>query len=180
MRHSAGIGDIESVYTLLSAVEKWNSRDRSATVRSIMTKIEAYRRYGMRLARTSVRAGEDRIHILTAHTSKGLEYEAVFVPYLAEKVWNDRRSPADIVKLPDTILGIERDTFDSSEKEDEKLRKEEEDRRLFFVAVTRAKRTLVLSYPLASDDTRSARVESRYFGEVSLQAERAPTPEGIE
>lgn len=152
MQRHATVDDIESVYAVLAAAEKWNEASRGATLRSVLDKADAYARYGLRLSRVSARPGADRVRILTAHTSKGLEYEAVWVPRLAEKVWNDRRDPPDIAKLPETILGLERDEYDLDAKEDEKLRKEEEDRRLFFVAVTRAKRRLTLSYPLASDE----------------------------
>ena len=60
------------------------------------------------------------VSLMTVHASKGLEFDAVF------------------------ITGLEQGLFPST-REDEK-RDPEEDRRLFYVALTRAKKRLFLSY----------------------------------
>ena len=60
------------------------------------------------------------VSLMTVHASKGLEFDAVF------------------------ITGLEQGLFPST-REDEK-RDQEEDRRLFYVALTRARKRLYLSY----------------------------------
>ncbi len=62
----------------------------------------------------------DRVHILTMHAAKGLEYEEVFLPELNEGIIPGRRA------------GTESEI--------------EEERRLFYVAMTRARKRLYLSY----------------------------------
>lgn len=63
---------------------------------------------------------EDRLTIMTAHSAKGLEYNYVY------------------------IVGMENDLFPlSSSKEQGEI---EEERRLFYVGITRAKKELILSY----------------------------------
>ncbi|MDA0207875.1 MAG: ATP-dependent helicase [bacterium] len=66
---------------------------------------------------------EDRIVLSTIHQSKGLEWDTVFVMHMAE------------------------DYFPSSKSMDEHEGLEEE-RRLFYVAVTRARKQLFLTYPI--------------------------------
>jgi DNA helicase-2/ATP-dependent DNA helicase PcrA len=66
---------------------------------------------------------DDRIRLSTIHQAKGLEFDAVFVIMLCDGLFPSSRSA------------------ESDEGE-------EEERRLFYVAITRAKNELYLSYPL--------------------------------
>lgn len=73
---------------------------------------------------------------MTAHQSKGLEYECVFVPGVLNGVWGNTRN-MDKLDLPESIAGT---ALEASEKN-------EEERRVFFVALTRAKSVLEVSFP---------------------------------
>ncbi len=81
-------------------------------------------------------AGEGTIRLMTAHKAKGLEFEHVFLPNLIDKHWGNasRRSS---LKLPANLI---------SHINTNKDEKNEDDRRLFYVALTRAKQCLYLSY----------------------------------
>jgi DNA helicase II / ATP-dependent DNA helicase PcrA len=70
---------------------------------------------------TSTQVTHDGVALLTVHSSKGLEFDVVFVVGMAEKVFPDYRAT--------------------------NLKAREEERRNAFVAVTRSKRLLYLSYP---------------------------------
>ena len=73
---------------------------------------------------------ENAVQLLTVHRSKGREFSYLFLPNLLAKNWEKRRS-TDSLKLP-----IEKAEFS----------KESEALRLLFVACTRAKHSLTLSY----------------------------------
>ena len=85
--------------------------------------------------------GLDVVQITTVHQAKGLEWAVVFVPALVKdrfppsKTGGKRRWLIKENSFED--LGIDIERYDS---------KLEDERRLFYVAVTRAKSTLVLSY----------------------------------
>ena len=66
-------------------------------------------------------SGEEKVSLMTIHAAKGLEFPAVFVVGINEDLLPHRRSS-------ETLEGLE------------------EERRLFYVAVTRARRLLYLSY----------------------------------
>ncbi|MGE4550536.1 MAG: ATP-dependent helicase [Opitutales bacterium] len=74
-----------------------------------------------------MRSGQQHVRLSTIHQAKGLEYRYVFVIGLAEGLFPTRRS-------------IEGDGGDL-----------EEERRLFYVAVTRAQEGLCLTYPMLSE-----------------------------
>lgn len=80
------------------------------------------------------------VNLLTAHGSKGLEFEYVFIGGVVKENWEKKTVRNYGFKFPDTIVPA---TISGSENE--------EIRRLFYVAITRAKKHLFVSYPLATD-----------------------------
>jgi len=80
---------------------------------------------------------DQSIRLLTVHKAKGLEFDHVFLIRCLSGKW-DSASSRSLIKLP---LGIVKTDFTVSA--DQNL---EEDRRLFYVALTRAKNQIYLSY----------------------------------
>lgn len=87
---------------------------------------------------------EDKVQVMTVHKAKGLEYYAVFLPNLEE---NEFPSKSIGGKKYWHVLG------NDFEQKKEKFEGDEEDeRKLFYVAVTRAKEKLYLTYQLKNND----------------------------
>jgi DNA helicase-2/ATP-dependent DNA helicase PcrA len=88
---------------------------------------------------------DERVRLSTIHQAKGLEFDVVFVIMLCEGLFPSARS----LNRPEN---------------------EEEERRLFYVAITRARNELYLTYPLvralsgAGSDARQLR--SRFLSEI--------------
>ena len=86
------------------------------------------------------------MNLLTAHGSKGLEFKYVFLAGTNAHYWEKKRSTANAgYTLPDTVLS-------SLEHANDK----EELRRLFYVAITRAKQNLTISYSQYKSDGKEA------------------------
>ncbi len=97
---------------------------------------------------------EQGVNFLTCHGSKGLEFEYVYLIGSTKNVWEKKRKMNSGYKMPDTMF-----SFLSSSNEEEELR------RLFYVALTRAKKHLSISYP--EQDTKGKALESTVFiGEI--------------
>ena len=77
---------------------------------------------------------EDGVHLVTAHSSKGLEFDTVFLLDATKSSWEGSQRRGQRFTLPDTLT-LSGDTF-----------VDETRRRLFYVAVTRAKERLFISY----------------------------------
>ena len=94
-------------------------------------------------ANRSARDSEDRLRLSTVHQAKGLEFDAVFVIMLCDGLFPGSRS----LDSPDAL---------------------EEERRLFYVATTRARDELYLSYPLIRTLQGGVTMQqrSRFLGEV--------------
>ena len=82
------------------------------------------------------------VQVMTAHKSKGLEFEHVFVPHLTDHRWGDTSKPT-YFKIPIT-KHIREDDFDALDDE----------RKLLYVAMTRAKKGLHLSSSAQNNDGR--------------------------
>ena len=78
---------------------------------------------------------------MTAHGSKGLEFQYVFFTGCNSSFWEKKRKPFGGYKLPDTVF-----TSQPKHSEDEELR------RLFYVALTRAEERLFISYSKFKND----------------------------
>ncbi len=86
------------------------------------------------------------VRVMTVHKSKGREFAHVFIPRLTERAWSTR-SRAEHFYLPDVLSNAHEFSGSGGEMEDE--------RRLLYVAITRAKRAAVLSYPLVREDGKT-------------------------
>ena len=88
----------------------------------------------------------DSIKILTVHGAKGLEFNHVFIYRLLEDSWEKQRD-LNKLRLPFGILSSE---ITKSIEDDY-----EEDRRLFYVALTRAKKQIYLSYSQYKENSKN-------------------------
>jgi len=148
--------DLEDIYTLFNKIKDWNNWDKTLNIEKILNKIELYKSYNYPISRQVLSEKKWWVQILTAHSSKWLEYNSVFIPWLYTWNW-ESKAIRDKLKLPNKIAG--------EGIQDTTNNQIEEDRRLFFVAVTRARDNLTLSYP-AWIWTKPL-LESQFINEIS-------------
>ena len=90
----------------------------------------------------------DAIQLITAHKAKGSEWQAVIVPFLTREV-RDPRPPYPYairnVNAPSAKIILDPTDFDECKEELRQIDRQEMER-LLYVALTRAKHTLVLAF----------------------------------
>lgn len=116
-----------------------------------VAKLQAYENAEIQiLDRSPYHESDDAVVVQTVHSSKGLEYDYVFLIAVDNYNWADAKGNTDRLTLPRNLEYV-RHTGDSA---DEKLR-------VFFVAITRAKSQLLMSY--SSSDFSDRTVDSLKF-----------------
>lgn len=124
---------MQLIHSFFEFVKDECARDTRLGIRGFLERVDLMRQNRLEVPIQRISYAMDGVNFLTAHSSKGLEFEHVFFIGCDAKSWKAKGRSFDF-KLPDTIAP-------KTEVNDD-----EENRRLFYVALTRAKRHLYISY----------------------------------
>ena len=134
-------------------------KDPSLDLHKFVRVIRLMKKEEIRLPIVQVGGSEKGVNLLTAHGSKGLEFEYVFIAGSNSSYWEKKRSNSRGYKLPDHLFLS--NAVSSAE---------EELRRLFYVSITRAEKNLVVSYAKQREDGKELEA-SQFVEEIkSLQS----------
>jgi len=104
---------------------------------AFLRSIQVMQNHGIQLVVDEYSPNVDAVTLSTVHKAKGQEWAYVFIAQCIDGKWGNSRSPSEL-PLPDGIL-----QHQASSRQD----RNEDDERLFYVAVTRAKTQVMISYP---------------------------------
>jgi len=137
------------------------------TLKQLVNTIELMEKEDLKLPLVQISGTDKGVNLLTAHGSKGLEFEWVFFTGCNSCFWEKKRKPGGGYTLPNTI-------FKSLPREVE----DEELRRLFYVVLTRAARHLTISFCTFKEDGKELE-PSMFIAEIKgeLNIEKVYLPE---
>jgi DNA helicase-2/ATP-dependent DNA helicase PcrA len=155
---------LEALRTIRAKLREYRP-NQSMRLSDFIEFIELHQRMGAAI--TSVRVRSDSpvaaVNLMTAHKSKGLEYDSIYIVGAVDTSWGEQvRARSRLIGYP-ANLPI-RPSGDSLE---ERLR-------LFFVAMTRAKKSLSISYSSVAENGRELLPASFLLG-TDLSAVQAET-----
>ncbi len=127
---------MSKLYCLFNYIQEETHRHPYTSLKDLMHHFEVMQQNNLSLDLIQTTGTETGVNLLTCHGSKGLEYEYVFLINTRNDVWEGKRKHNKGFKLPPNIF-----------EQESEAAIEEELRRLFFVAVTRAEKHLYISYP---------------------------------
>ena len=172
-------GDTSQLARFNAACSTYPDIDGDGSLAGLLAWLDAEEEHGDALERATPTA-VDSVKLLTVHRAKGLEWHTVYLPALSEGVFpgtdrtgnwstNSRLLPAPLRGDADSIpqladyskRGI--DTYREELKQEHRLSED----RLAYVAVTRAKRLLVVSAHAWAPGLKRIRVRSRYFEDAA-------------
>ena len=122
-----------------------------SSISEVVDKLTSLREYKLSLKAPEIKFETSAVQVMTAHKSKGLEFEVVFAPRLVDSVWGGGRTrkyfhiPVATESLTDVA---------------------DDEARLLYVLLTRAKTTLYLSYSDQSIEGRDL-IQSRLLTDLT-------------
>lgn len=126
---------LAKINTLFDEVKRMNRSDHHLDLRGFIDNLEIMEANNLRLEESNYGVSRNAITLTTAHKSKGLEWEHVYIYKSIDGNWGNSKK-AELISLPANLL----QNVKPSDKE-----KNEDERRLFYVAMTRAKSALTIT-----------------------------------
>jgi ATP-dependent helicase/nuclease subunit A len=133
------IGDLETLVTMAA-----ESAASGATLADFAERL----RSDMERQRPARLSDQDAIQLITAQKAKGSEWDAVIVPFLSRRITGFSPRYPSIIRVPgkdEVIAALHKEDREEEIKEATKVLRRQEMERLLYVAVTRARHTLVLA-----------------------------------
>jgi DNA helicase-2/ATP-dependent DNA helicase PcrA len=137
---------------LYQEIASRQAHKRELTLTNFLTDIETLREHGGRLSFSARLPKEGSVSVMTAHKSKGLEWQTVIIPHVVDGVWGNKRAMLNF-RLPFPLGSAHQSG------------KEEDERRLFYVALTRARENIIITHAHMRMDGRE-QVVSRFVEEL--------------
>lgn len=165
LAHEAEIHDAQAYFDLLTILEEDNL---NLNIDILKEKVSTF--YA-----STHQIGDCHLQIMTIHSAKGLEFDTVILPHLESMVPKDDKTLLNWLERPlsndKTALLIaplnprdeEKDLLYEYIHRQKIIKSEYEADRLFYVATTRAKKSLYLFYNLEIDDDGKAKIAPNTF-----------------
>ncbi len=137
---------LTSIAALRTLYDTMSSLDHAGDwkLANFFTYLSKVREHGIKVQAAVSLSSKGKVQVMTVHASKGLEFDHVYIPFAQENVWGGR-GRAKLFKLPDGVYMESTPVIVSDNESDDA-------KRLFFVALTRARKSVTLSY--ATNDAK--------------------------
>lgn len=145
---------MQALTSFFDFIKDESRKDPEISLSKLVALIKLTKENKIRLELNQVIFSENGINFLTAHGSKGLEFEHVFLIGCSKKIWDGKGRNYGF-SYPDTL----------TQAPDDDITQKEEARRLFYVAITRAKQCLSISYS-CKDKNGKDQEASQFVGEI--------------
>lgn len=155
------IETLNNLNSFFAEVKKLNNTDHDLNLETFFKNLNILKEHGIGITAESDLIERNCIKLMTAHKAKGKEFEHIFLIKFVDKKWGNNKE-RELIKLPENIL----ETVKILKKE-----KNEDERRLFYVSLTRAKHKIYLN---SSEEYQST--ESTKLTNPSMFLSELPSP----
>jgi DNA helicase-2/ATP-dependent DNA helicase PcrA len=128
--------ELEQLKTFFDFIKVEANKTEHLSLKTFLENIDLLNAEGLPIPSQQVFYNTKGVSLMTAHGSKGLEFDVVYIIKCVDKAWEKSGSSNYSFTFPDNL-------YPKLEKHVEL----EDERRLFYVAMTRAKQELIFSYP---------------------------------
>lgn len=151
---------IEKLHSLFADLQALIEAHRSYGLSDYLAYLALLEQHNIAIGKDTKQAAAGAVRLMTAHRAKGLEFDHVYIVRAIDGHWGNRRAVSHF-HIPTADAGQQTDAADSADDE----------RRLFYVALTRARHAAHVSYA-RENETGREQLPSQFIAEI--------TPELIE
>ena len=154
LKSDDAIERLNSVNSLFSEIKKLNSANHNLHLKDFLEIIALMIEQKVPIYEEDLDIKTGAVSLLTAHKAKGREFSSVFIIRAVDGKWGNN-VVRELIKLPAEIIS----NTDLSVKE-----KNEDERRLFYVALTRAKKRIIITSAITgSSEQRKRKISKPCF-----------------
>jgi len=154
------VWEMQVLHTFFDFVKEECARQPRLTIAGFLQIIDEMQLEEISIPVQKIVRQENGVRFYTAFSAKGHEFEYVFLMGCTKNFWEKKKSGGRGFNLPDTLT--------RSAETEEQSSSEEVMRRVFFVALTRAKKYLQISYAL-KDNTGKDLEASQFVDELGAE-----------
>lgn len=149
-----------AITTLFDEIKTLVAKRPEATLDDFFVYLDTVKKHSLFIKKKKQMGGVGKVRLMTAHRSKGLEFEYVYIAHAYSGHFGDKRT-IDRMKLIPSIYLLSDKKPEVAELDDNNA----DERRLFYVALTRAKKNVFISYAKYSSDGRE-QLPSSFVDEI--------------
>jgi DNA helicase-2/ATP-dependent DNA helicase PcrA len=153
MRSADSTVNLQTLNIFFEFVKSESVRNTELNPETLLEVIQNMSENNIGLQFNRIYSSENGVNLMTAHGSKGLEFEHVFITKLTDNMWSKKKGGNFNFSIPPTLLK----STGANDIED--------DRRLMYVAMTRAKNYLYLCNSSEDSDGKNL-VPSQFLAEI--------------
>ncbi len=156
--HPAKVEYLTYINSLFKEIKALTADQHDLKLEQFLISIQTMRDHKLQIQAEEITLDKGSVHFSTVHKAKGREWDYVFIMRCVDGKWGNNKT-RELIKLPEGLLK----NTDLSKKE-----KNEDERRLFYVALTRARKQLYITYPekIISDFTSRDVMRCMFIDEI--------------
>ncbi len=149
---------LQRIARLYDEVKEHVGRNGSYSLKDFIEYLDLLEEHNVSLKKNAHVVPVGVVRLMTVHKSKGLEFDYVFLMNAYNSHWGNKVNRGAKFNLPWDYLGKKMTEVVTDENSDE--------RRLFYVALTRARKNIFISFSNTSEDGRE-QIASQFLTEIS-------------
>jgi DNA helicase-2/ATP-dependent DNA helicase PcrA len=162
------IRQLRSMGAFINMVKRSDLIDPAVRLDGFLDEMDTRKNHGISIQGDLVTLTQEGVRVYTAHGSKGLEFRSVIIPFcLQNSNWPARPMP-DKIPLPFDLFKTK---IERSDKDALRRLSFQDETRLFYVAMTRAKAELIFTASPAEN-----RISSSYLDNLGIPKGNAKLP----
>ncbi len=152
---------VDKITSLFEEIKLQTSKNPQFSLEDFLDYLDLLKEHDLLVKRPTKTALREGIRLMTVHKSKGQEFEYVYIINAFDTHWGNMRKRAKGINIPWEYFGVKlKLPLEIEENEDE--------RRLFYVSLTRAKKGITISYSTHSLEGKE-QIPSQFISEIDDQ-----------